>query len=147
MSQRDNDHIIYITQQLKLLAIEKKRVLEQESSLQQEFNMIVASKILSSSNQESYSTPVKEQKRKEPIKREFRDRDGNHIDIGDTVNFLTETKFNRTEGIVHRFSPKRVIALNEDKREIVKTYHNLLIIKKAPGKDLSVKDESSCSNK
>ena len=50
MSQRDNDHIIYITQQLKLLAIEKKWVLEQESSLQQEFNTIVASKILSSSN-------------------------------------------------------------------------------------------------
>ena len=147
MNQQDKKRIIFITQQLKVLAIERKRILEEESNLQQEFNSIVADKLLDLPNQVIQSTPIKEQKRKESSNKEFRDTNGNRINIGDTVSFLTKTKFKGTEGVVHRFSPKRVIARNKDNREVARTDHNLLIIKKAPEEGTSVKDDHSAENK
>ena len=147
MNQQDKKRIIFITQQLKALAIEKKQILEEESNLQQEFNTIIADKLLDLPNQVIHSTPVKEQKRKESSKKEFRDRNGNRIDIGDTVSFLTKTKFKGTEGVVHHFSPKRVITLNEDNREVARTDHNLLVIKKAPGtQTTAVQDDLSTTS-
>ena len=65
-----------------------------------------------------------------PPKTNQQDSEGKLIDIGDTVKFLTPTKFDRTTGVVHSFSPLRVTSLNKDKRKVVKSSHNLTIVRK-----------------
>ena len=59
-----------------------------------------------------------------------RDREGNLIEIGDTVKSLTPTKFKGTKGIVSNFSPSRVTSITKDKRKVSKASRNLSIIKK-----------------
>ena len=145
MNREDKDRIVFITQRLELLAIEKKRILEEETSLLKELNTVITDKLLTVPDHH-YSTPVKAISRKEPTKSVFKDRDDNRIDIGDTVSFLTKTKFKGNQAIVHRFSPKRVITLNEDNREIVRTDRNLRIVKKASGKGPLIQDGYSPLN-
>ena len=65
-----------------------------------------------------------------PPKTNQQNSEGNLIDIGDTVKFLTPTKFDGTTGVVHSFSPLRVTSLNKDKRKVVKSSHNLTIVRK-----------------
>ena len=60
-----------------------------------------------------------------------RDRQGNIIEIGDTVKFLTPTKFKGSQGVVSSFSPVRVTSVTKDKRKVSKNSHNLSVIKKA----------------
>ena len=145
MNREDKDRIVFITQRLELLTIEKKRILEEETSLLKELNTVITDKLLTVPDHH-YSTPVKTISRKEPTKSVFKDRDDNRIDIGDTVSFLTKTKFKGNQAIVHRFSPKRVITLNEDNREIVRTDRNLRIVKKASGKGPLIQDGYSPLN-
>ena len=142
MNKEEENRIISITQRLSELSIKQNHILSEESDLQQEFNSIVAARILQTNHVNSkLSTPVKGNTTQgERAKKEFRDRNRQLIEIGDTVSFLTETKFNGSEGLVHRFSPKRVIALNKDKREIAKVDHNLLVIKKNAFKSKSPVD-------
>lgn len=59
-----------------------------------------------------------------------RDRQGNIIEIGDTVKFLTPTKFKGSQGVVSSFSPVRVTSVTKDKRKVSKNSHNLSVIKK-----------------
>ena len=59
-----------------------------------------------------------------------RDRQGNIIEIGDTVKFLTPTKFKGAQGVVSSFSPVRVTSVTKDKRKVSKYSHNLSVIKK-----------------
>ena len=59
-----------------------------------------------------------------------RDRQGNIIEIGDTVKFLTPTKFKGAQGVVSSFSPVRVTSVTKDKRKVSKNSHNLSVIKK-----------------
>lgn len=59
-----------------------------------------------------------------------RDREGNVIEIGDTVKFLTPSKFKGSQGVVTSFSPSRVTSTTKYHRKVSKTSRNLSIIKK-----------------
>ena len=53
------------------------------------------------------------------------DTDGNIINIGDTVIFLTKGKFNSSKGIVTKINEFRVTAKDQRGRAISRAPHNL----------------------
>ena len=129
MNKQSEERLIFITQKLRLLSIERLRLITEESHLQHELNSILITSVLNQPNISSSELTHQAKGNFEP-KKTFRDSQGSVINIGDAVSFLTPTKFKDTEGIVHSFSPKRVISLNSEDRKVVKDSKNLLILKK-----------------
>ena len=136
MNKDNSDQkIIELTQRLIELRIQRETISREESIIH---SKLVSYKKSTKSTSIPKSSPVKV----------YRDQQGIAIDIGDTVKFLTPTKFKGSVGTVDSFSPHRVIALNEDRRKVSKAGHNLSIVKKR-NQDSSasphVKHENSCS--
>lgn len=136
MDEQSKDRCIHITQQLCLLSIEKQRIIAEEADLQHELNTILITSAVKQTSDLNYSFQPKPSttKRNHKPNKDLRDRDGTVIDIGDTVSFLTATKYKGTEGVVHQFSPKRVTALNKDGRKVIKDSNNLRVVKKTTSK-------------
>jgi uncharacterized Zn ribbon protein len=64
-------------------------------------------------------------------RRELRDRDGNVIQIGDTVQFLTKGRYKSTQGVVTSVSSKlRITARDASGNLINRNSHNVIIKKK-----------------
>ena len=123
MNKTDNNQQInFLVQRRTELRIEREKIIEEEDSIHTE--------LLSLANTHQQTTEPKKTLGRIPAKSNKLDSQGNIIDIGDTVAFLTPTKFTGSKGTVHSFSPHRVTSITKDKRKVVKSSHNLKIIQK-----------------
>ena len=123
MSKTDNDQKINnLVQRLTELRFKREKIIEEEDSIHTELLF------LSSTHQQT--TKPKKTIGHTSIEANKLDSQGNVIYIGDTVKFLTPTKFAGSKGTVHSFSPHQVTSLTADKRKVVKSSHNLTIIQK-----------------
>ena len=121
MSKTSNKQKINeLVQRLSKLWVKREEIAEEEDTIHTEL-LFLSSEHQATKVKTADSTSTKTHRQ---------DRQGNIIDIGDTVKFLTPTKFAGTKGTVHSFSPHRVTSLNKDKRKVVKSSHNLEIIQK-----------------
>ena len=122
MSKADNDQRINnLVQRLTELRIERENIIKEEDSIHTELLSLANTHRTTKSKEALDHTSAKSNKL---------DSQGNIIDIGDTVAFLTPTKFTGSKGTVHSFSPHRVTSITENKRKVVKSSHNLTIIQK-----------------
>ena len=113
-----NKDINDLVQRLTKLKLQRKEIIQEEEG--------ILTELLSLSSDKGTKSPTS------PLKTSSytHDRHGKQIDIGDTVEFLTPTKFEGKTGIVHSFSTLRVTTLNEKGRKVSKKSHNLAIRKK-----------------
>ena len=116
----DKQKINELVQRLSVPRVKREKITVEEDAIHTELLFI------SSEHQVTIGKAVAST----PPNTNRQDREGNIIEIGDTVEFLTPTKFAGNTGVVHSFSPLRVTSLNKDKRKVVKSSHNLAIVQK-----------------
>ena len=126
MSRTSRDKKINILiHKLTQLRVQREEITQQENLIQTELLS------LSSNNPIDNKTVLNQSKQPTSVQSSRIDREGRNIDIGDTVRFLTPTKFKGNTGTVLSFSPHRVTVINCENRKISKDSTNLSVVTKA----------------
>ena len=116
-----------LVQKLHELRLQREEISQEEDRIQTEL-LFLSSEHETEAQLDSNTVSVANPKLRTKVSR--KDRQGNVIDIGDTVKFLTPTKFEGKQGVVTNFSPSRVTSVTNSKCKVSKASHNLSILKK-----------------
>ena len=118
---KESKTINKLVQRLSELKTQRETIIQEENKILTELLLLSSVKKVQSSIDKKTDTNYT---------KHTQDRQDIPIDIGDTVEFLSPTKFEGNLGIVHSFSQFRVTALNKEGRKVSKASHNLAVRKK-----------------